>query len=177
MTPFEMRNRRANVLDAARWCFLNLGYSKTSLQDIAKMAGLNRTLLYKLFENKEAIFFAVFEHWLIVRQPLGKQAAEAEGPITERLYNVCKLMFLDPWSDMIATPMGTEYLDVSAMLNPEVTAQHGKVIRECVSQIIGSKELADIFLLALGGFIKDKPTPEVLEQRVKLLATQFCYTR
>lgn len=177
MTSFETRNRKANVLEAARWCFLNFGYSKTSLQDIAKKAGLNRTLLYKLFKNKEEIFFAVFEHWLIARHPLGWQAAHAEGTKIERLYNVCKIMFLEPCNDMIATPMGDEYLNVSEQLDPEVRAHHGKVMQQCIAHILGDDAKAEIFKLALAGFIRDKPKPDLLEQRVRLLATQFSYSK
>ncbi len=35
------------VLQAARWCFLNFGFAKTSLDDIGKRAGISRTLLYR----------------------------------------------------------------------------------------------------------------------------------
>ncbi|MDC6257101.1 helix-turn-helix domain containing protein [Ralstonia solanacearum] len=45
--------RREGILQAARWCFLNFGFSKTSLDDIAKRANISRTLLYKSFRDKE----------------------------------------------------------------------------------------------------------------------------
>ncbi|HEY6343699.1 MAG TPA: TetR/AcrR family transcriptional regulator [Bryobacteraceae bacterium] len=36
--------RRAKILIAARWCFLNFGFAKTAFEDIAKRANLSRTL-------------------------------------------------------------------------------------------------------------------------------------
>ena len=67
MTEEETAARRSKVLDAARWCFLNFGFSKTSFEDIAKRATISRTLLYRIFKDKEDVFTAVFAHWLVAR--------------------------------------------------------------------------------------------------------------
>ncbi|MGH9813031.1 MAG: TetR family transcriptional regulator [Candidatus Acidiferrales bacterium] len=45
MTDDEAAARRARILTAARWCFLNFGFAKTAFEDIARRAGLSRTLL------------------------------------------------------------------------------------------------------------------------------------
>ncbi|MGH8079512.1 MAG: TetR/AcrR family transcriptional regulator, partial [Lysobacter sp.] len=56
LTDNEASVRRAAVLTAARWCFLNFGFLKTSLEDIAKRAHLSRTLLYRMFKDKDDIY-------------------------------------------------------------------------------------------------------------------------
>ncbi len=77
MTDDEATARRAKILTAARWCFLNFGFAKTAFEDIAKRANLSRTLLYRTFKDKEAIYQAVFVDWLEVSpHPAAKQAAE-----------------------------------------------------------------------------------------------------
>ena len=43
MTDDAAAVRRARILTAARWCFLNFGFSKTAFEDIAKRANLSRT--------------------------------------------------------------------------------------------------------------------------------------
>jgi AcrR family transcriptional regulator len=48
ITDEEAAARRLSILQAARWCFLNFGFAKTSLDDIAKRAGISRTLLYRM---------------------------------------------------------------------------------------------------------------------------------
>ena len=48
--------RRKAIIDAALECFLQYGFAKTSLDDIAKRAQLSRPLLYLLFKNKEELF-------------------------------------------------------------------------------------------------------------------------
>ncbi len=109
MKDDEAAARRAKVLLAARWCFLNFGFAKTSFEDIAKRANLSRTLLYRIFKDKEDIFRAVFEDWLVSRHPAARQAATAPGSAYERLIAVCRLVALDPWAEMVSAPMGREF--------------------------------------------------------------------
>src|SRR5262245_66402576 len=108
LTQEEEEARRLKILTAARWCFLNFGFSKTSLDDIAKRANISRTLLYRTFKDKEEIFTAVFAHWLVARHPEAQRAAAGPGSSYERLLDVCRLMVLAPWSYMVAAPTGGE---------------------------------------------------------------------
>ncbi len=48
----EAAERRNRILHSARWCFLNFGFAKTSLEDIAKRANISRTQLYRIFKDK-----------------------------------------------------------------------------------------------------------------------------
>ena len=43
------------------------GLAKAAFEDIAKRAKLSRTLLYRIFKNKEEIYQAVFADWLVSR--------------------------------------------------------------------------------------------------------------
>lgn len=165
--------RRSSILESARWCFLHFGFSKTSLDDIAKRANISRTLLYRTFKDKEEIFTAVFAHWLIARHPDAQRAAAGPGSAYERLLAVCKLMVLEPWSDMVGAPMAGEFYDVCARLDPDIDERHRKVALQCVAAILGSEESAEVFLLALDGLLGDEPTSEVLEKRTRILAARF----
>ncbi|MEX1189967.1 MAG: TetR/AcrR family transcriptional regulator [Bacteroidia bacterium] len=51
--------KRMRILDAAKVCFTQFGYEKTTLDDIGKKLGLNKSSLYYYFKNKEEIFTAV----------------------------------------------------------------------------------------------------------------------
>jgi AcrR family transcriptional regulator len=172
-TEEKVAERRAGILTAARWCFLNFGFAKTSFEDIAKRANLSRTLLYRIFKDKEDIFTAVFAEWLIARHPAAQQAAEASGSPYERLVDVCRLMVLEPWSDMAGAPMGGEFFDVCERIDPDIEAQHRKVAFECVAAILEDHDRAEVFLLSLDGLLTDSPTISVLERRIQILAEQF----
>ncbi|MDC0711046.1 TetR/AcrR family transcriptional regulator [Stigmatella sp. ncwal1] len=169
----EAAARRSKILLAARWCFLSFGFAKTSFEDIAKRANLSRTLLYRIFKDKEDIFKAVFVDWLVSRHPAAKQAATAPGSPYERLLNVCRLMVLDPWAEMVGAPMGREFFDACERIDPVIDAQHRQVLLQCVSAILGDEASAEVFLLALDGLLADEPTTEVLEQRTRILAARF----
>jgi TetR/AcrR family transcriptional regulator, transcriptional repressor of aconitase len=172
-TEDEAAARRAKVLLAARWCFLNFGFAKTSFEDIAKRANLSRTLLYRIFKDKEDIFRAVFADWLVSRHAAAKQAAAAPGSRNERLLGVCRLMVLDPWAEMVGAPMGREFFDACDRIDPAIDAQHREVARGCVASILGDEASAEVFLLALDGLLTDEPTTAVLEGRTRLLAARF----
>jgi len=173
MKEDEAAARRSKVLDAARWCFLNFGFSKTSFEDIAKRADISRTLLYRIFKDKKDVFTAVFAHWLVARHPVAQQAATGPGSPYERLLTVCNVMVLEPWSDMVTAPMGTEFFDVCARIDPDVEARHRKVALQCVEAILGSEPDAEVFLLALVGLLADQPKVAVLERRLRILAERF----
>jgi AcrR family transcriptional regulator len=173
MTDQEAAERRSKILLGARWCFLNFGFAKTSFEDIAKRTNISRTLLYRIFKDKEDIFRAVFVHWLVSRHPAAKQAATAPGSPYERLLQVCRLMVGDPWADMVGTPMGREFFEACERIDPDIDAQHRQVLLQCVSVILGDKASAEVFILALDGLLADEPTTEVLERRARLLAARF----
>jgi AcrR family transcriptional regulator len=169
----EAAARRSKVLEAARWCFLNFGFAKTSFEDIARRANISRTLLYRIFKDKEDIFTAVFTHWLLARHPAAQDAASGPGSPFERLLAVCRVMALEPWADMVAAPMGADFFDVCARIDPEIEARHRKVALQCVKAILGSEADAEVFLLALDGLLADQPKLEVLERRLRILAERF----
>jgi len=53
------KNRREDVLDAANRVFLQFGYRRSTMGDIAEEAGILRPTLYLVFPSKEEIFSAV----------------------------------------------------------------------------------------------------------------------
>jgi AcrR family transcriptional regulator len=54
--PEPGAERRAAILDAATRIFLRYGFKKTSMDDLARAAGLSRQGLYLHFATKEALF-------------------------------------------------------------------------------------------------------------------------
>ena len=173
ITNEEAAVRRARILEVARWCFLNFGFAKTSLEDIAKRAGLSRTLLYRSFKDKEAIFGAVFEDWLISRRPAAEEAAKGPGSTTDRLIDVCRLLVVEPWAEMVCTPMGGEFLDACEQITPESEALYREALFGSVAAILEDDASAEVFLLALDGLLSDRPSRDILEQRTRLLAERF----
>ena len=62
-----------------------------------------------VFKDEEDVFTAVFSHGLVARHPEAQEAAAGRGSPRERLLAVCRVMVLEPWSDMVTAPMGAEF--------------------------------------------------------------------
>ena len=52
-------DKRRQILSAASECLAHFGYDKTTMEDIARRIGLNKTSLYHYYPNKESIFLDV----------------------------------------------------------------------------------------------------------------------
>src|SRR5216117_3939365 len=52
-------DRRSQILDAAIVCFAKRGFHQTSMHDISDEAGISVGLIYRYFENKEAVISAM----------------------------------------------------------------------------------------------------------------------
>ena len=66
---------RRQLIQAAREIFAESGFEHTRLEDIAERAGKTRGAFYSNFEDKEDVFFAIFEEDL----------ARSQGQISPRL--------------------------------------------------------------------------------------------
>jgi AcrR family transcriptional regulator len=78
--------RRAAVLAAAQGVFLRYGFKKTSMDDLARAAGLSRQGLYLQFQTKEALFKAVLEHLMAQLETTARAAlARDDAAIEDRL--------------------------------------------------------------------------------------------
>jgi AcrR family transcriptional regulator len=60
LTPIEPGiDRRAQILQAAMACFAKRGFHQTSMHDISGEAGISVGLIYRYFQNKEAVISAM----------------------------------------------------------------------------------------------------------------------
>ncbi|WP_019904212.1 TetR/AcrR family transcriptional regulator [Methylobacterium sp. 77] len=54
--------RRQDILDAAEICFVRNGFHRTTMQDLARQAGMTAGNIYHYFKSKEAVVFGLAEH-------------------------------------------------------------------------------------------------------------------
>ena len=67
-------SRPTQILDAAMECFVQLGIARTSVQDVARMAGVSRGTIYRYFSDRQILIDAAIEHGA---QQYYRDAAEA----------------------------------------------------------------------------------------------------
>jgi AcrR family transcriptional regulator len=89
--------RRAVIVEAAGRLFGERGYDATRLDDVARAAGVTKPVLYRHFDDKQALYLALLERH---RDDLPRLAGAipAEGTLEERLRAV-----LDVWLGYVET--------------------------------------------------------------------------
>lgn len=153
-------------------CFLRFGYGKTSLDDIAREAGLSRPLLYRKYPNKEAIFAALYDR--VFRTQLDKCAEVVAGRASKasKLRQICELACVEPYEMVLAAPMADEFWAASSAIIPENLEAHNKQWRALLARLL-PKSLVEVFDLALDGLHADKPPPAALRARIATLVERF----
>jgi AcrR family transcriptional regulator len=85
--------RREAILEAATQVFLRYGFKKTSMDDLARAAGLSRQGLYLHFATKEALFKEALVHVVEATRAAAKAAlAHHERTLDERLVSAFEAM-------------------------------------------------------------------------------------
>jgi len=70
-------DRRSQILDAALVCFAKRGFHQTSMHDISAEAGISVGLIYRYFENKEAVISAMADRHKAEIQGVLERARQA----------------------------------------------------------------------------------------------------
>ena len=106
--PADLESRLCAVLDAAVAVFARFGYRKTSMDDVARAAGVSRQGLYLSFANKEELFRRAVEHSLSRQLACAITAlSRAEDSLESRLIAACK-----EWSGRFVGSLGTDAADL-----------------------------------------------------------------
>src|ERR1044072_150313 len=70
-------DRRSQILEAAVVCFAKRGYHQASMHDISAEAGVSVGLIYRYFQNKEAVIAAMADRHKKEIQEVLQQARQA----------------------------------------------------------------------------------------------------
>src|ERR1700759_4713665 len=73
------QDRRSALLEAASGVFMRYGFKKTSMDDLARAAGISRQGLYLHFPTKEALFREVVTLKITRLQAAGRAVLERES--------------------------------------------------------------------------------------------------
>lgn len=124
-------DKRGAIIAAALDVFINYGFKKTSMDDIARAAGMSRPALYQVFKNKTEIFRAASLGILEVMGHTARAAFESDKSFADRLYDSIDNSILSLHRKIDATPHGAELMGV----NEEVA---GDIEEKWCDQMIGA---------------------------------------
>lgn len=165
--------RRRAILDAALSCFIQFGYAKTSLDDIARRANLSRPLLYRKYRNKEDIFGAVYDDVFEARYPVAEAILSGRGAGRDKLLRIYELLCVEPWALVMDAPMAQEFYDACLQVIPEIHDKHERKLLDLTRRLLGSREVAGVLMLAVDGMLVDLPSVAVLRKRLRILIDRF----
>ena len=185
-------DKRSAVLKAAFDVFITYGFRKTSMDDIARAAGVSRPALYQQFRNKSDIFRALASD--VMRDAAGKaEASFATGrPFRDRLFAAIDASILDFHRVIAATPHGTELMGVNEEIAGDLEASWCDtmigVIARALEQADRDGEIdlgragldavavARIFMQAMEGMKRDFLRGNAIEGHVVNLVTFYANT-
>ena len=75
---------------------LRYGFQRTTMDDVAKEAGISRPALYLLFKNKTEIYRALAESIMGQALDAARAALDARGTVGDRVFQAVKAGILDP---------------------------------------------------------------------------------
>ena len=82
----RIERKRIRLLDAAGYCFAHHGFAKTTVEEIARAAGISKGLVYSYFDSKESLLEAVLDRALREWSDLiGQEVRRRAGTIREAL--------------------------------------------------------------------------------------------
>lgn len=175
------------ILSAAFDVFVTYGFRKTSMDDIARAAGISRPALYQIFKNKEDIFRALSRMLLSRAKQLASEAMGAEGSFDDRLFNAIDASILSVHRIIDATPHGTELIGVNAEIAPDIEREWNAQLTavwvdgfqlaqkrgEIVLDVVNVQEAARLFTHAMEGIKQAYMCGIPSEPEVRLLVRFF----
>jgi AcrR family transcriptional regulator len=140
--PADSDSRLSAVLDAAVGVFARFGYRKTSMEDVARAAGISRQGLYLSFANKEELFRRAVEHSLSRQLACAiTELSRGENNLETRLIEACK-----EWSGRFVGSLGADAADLmcaSTSLAGATLAEYEWQFEEALARAIGATPMAD----------------------------------
>lgn len=138
--------RRSRLLDAALETFVRFGFRKTSMEEVARAAGISRQGLYLHFATKEELFRAAVRHFLAralseVSEQLGSTRA-----FEEKLVGA-----FDAWLGHFVGMHGdnvTDLYEATRQLVGAIIAEYDETFLSAVTKVMRTSGLAGAYKAA-----------------------------
>lgn len=101
-------SKRALIAEAALQTFANYGFQRTSMEDIARAAGVSRPALYQVFSNKADIFRALLEEGLAGCLEEMERQLSMPGLMADRLEKAFDLGIVEHYRTVASMAHGHE---------------------------------------------------------------------
>ena len=137
--------RRAVILDAALRVFGQYGFRRTSMDDIAREAGIGKGTVYLSFASKEEVFQALAQY-LAQRMLAGAEAASRQPAATADKLAAMHAAWFGTYADTIRrSPHAADLLDAKHQLSADLVAdaasRYKRLVRDVLAEAAAAGEL------------------------------------
>ncbi len=159
--------RKTELLSAAKTIFTRKGFHRTTMDDVAKEAGISKGALYLYFPSKEKMFMDLIEKGMNDRADLVREILEQENGCLEkiRLYIDRNFEYFEQNRDLWAMVMMLERDVLCADIHKNIHLQAMKEMKRTLAYLIAimkqgvkekvlKKEDPHIMALGLGGMVQ-----------------------
>lgn len=139
-------DKRTLVLEAALTLFPRYGYKRTSVDDLAREAGIAKGTVYLYFENKRAIFRQASSFVVDGFLSRARAAAELPGPVEKRLERVLDAKFVVIYPLVTGSSHADEIMAHKNRLSGDIFQEGDNrfqdVLQDVIEQAVDSGELS-----------------------------------
>jgi len=122
--------RRSELLDAAIQVFLRYGYKKTSMDEVARAAGLSRPGLYLYFPAKELLFREAVSHLLARALSVARTSlVDVKRPLEDRIVDAFAAVHGHTIGSGVSAQHMAELIDFTNELASETVAEHDRAFK------------------------------------------------
>lgn len=132
-------SKRARILEGAKQVFLAYGFSRTTMDDIARAVEISRPALYLLFRNKADIFRAVGQCFLDRSLANARRALQLDGTLDERLMKALDCALFQLFRVIENSPHGQEIIDVENRIASDIVADWRQRLIDAFEEAIGEE--------------------------------------
>ena len=119
----EPRTKADAILNAAQRLFTQFGFRRTSIDDIAREAGIAKGTVYLYFDGKEAVFRAMQARNLAEAQAACDAAEMAGGSLRDRLRGVLEALYASLYDRYGQSEHLVELNSTRLAVGPDIASQ------------------------------------------------------
>jgi AcrR family transcriptional regulator len=183
-----LAQRRRQILDAARACFMRNGFHATSMQDVIAEAELSVGAVYRYFKSKNEIVAAIAEETIGAANGALAEVAELGLPLAEAMERAVNVIHtqtgpdglirvaLPVWAEALRDPVLAEFVSATYeklrgnfVRIAQSAQRNGELDADADPEAVASVLFAMMPGYALQRVLMGKPTPESYVSGIRAL--------
>lgn len=162
--------RRLSILDAAMTTFIDKGFAKATMSDIARAAGMSKRDLYKQFDDKRSLFLATIasRRHLILNLPRPKDERLQQPEVLRRVFRLDLDERLAAERIALVTLVNRESLlepELNALIYDSGVIQSRELLIDWIEGEISGNRLPQVNSARLAGMMLDVVNGVLLPKR------------